>query len=49
MIIVDLIVWILLNVAISARVRKLRLQNDEIAARFEDVGKEKLWLKRFIR
>ena len=48
-IIIDLIVWILLNVAISARVRKLRLQNDEIAARFEDVGKQKLWLKRFIR
>ena len=48
-IIVDLIVWILLNVAISARVRKLRLQHNEIAEHFEDVGKEKLWLKRFIR
>jgi len=38
-ILADLFVWIALNMAISSRVRKLKLQHNETAERFEDVGK----------
>lgn len=45
-ILADLAVWIAINMAISSRVRKLKLQNDEVAARFEDVGNDRIWHRR---
>lgn len=45
-IIVDLIVWILMNMYISSRVRRLKLQNNEVAVSFVDVGKPKVWRRK---
>ena len=44
-IIADILAWILLNMLISSRVRRLQSQHNEIAESFVDVGKPKAWLK----
>ena len=45
-IIADLLLWILMNMYISSRVRMLKLQHDEVAESFTDVGKPKVWKKK---
>lgn len=45
-IVVDLVVWILMNMYISSRVRRLKLQQDEVAISFVDVGKPKSWKRK---
>lgn len=45
-IIADLLLWILMNMYISSRVRRLKLQHDEVAESFTDVGKPKVWKKK---
>lgn len=42
-ILADAVVWILMNMYISSRVRILKLKQDEIAVRFEDLGKDRIW------
>lgn len=42
-ILADLVLWILMNMYISSRVRRLKLQHDEVAERFEDLGKDRIW------
>lgn len=44
-IIADLLIWILMNMYISSRVRMLKLQHDEVAESFTDVGKPKFYRK----
>lgn len=44
-IIADLLLWILMNMYISSRVRRLKLQHDEVAESFTDVGKPKFYRK----
>lgn len=44
-IIADLLLWILMNMYISSRVRRLKLQHDEVAESFTDVGKPKFYKK----
>lgn len=45
-ILLDLVLWILMNMFISSRVRRLKLQHDEVAERFEDLGKERVWFRK---
>lgn len=44
-IIADLLLWILMNMYISSRVRRLKLQHDEVAESFTDVGKPEFYRK----
>lgn len=44
-IIADLLLWILMNMYISSRVRRLKLQHDEVAESFTDVGKSEFYRK----
>lgn len=42
-ILADLVLWILMNMYISSRVRMLKQRHDEAAERFDDLGKDRLW------
>lgn len=45
-ILADLLLWILMNMGISSRVRRLKQCHDEVAERFEDLGNCRLWNRR---
>lgn len=40
---IDILLWVVMNVALSSRVRDLREENDAVAGAYSDVGRKKKW------
>lgn len=40
---IDILLWVVMNVALSSRVRNLREENDAVAGTYSDVGRKKKW------
>lgn len=40
---IDILMWVVMNVALSSRVRDLREENDAVAGTYSDVGRKKKW------
>lgn len=40
---IDILLWVVMNVALSSRVRDLREENDSVAGAYLDVGRKKKW------
>lgn len=40
---IDIMLWVVMNVALSSRVRDLREENDAVAGAYSDVGRKKKW------
>lgn len=40
---IDILLWVVMNVALSSRVRDLREENDAVAGTYSDVGRKKKW------